>query len=212
MPREGELSRKSKDQLKMLCKTRIVRPTFRESPSRLVAKLFYSCDVADCGKTYTSPSSLSRHRRELHAPPQHECACGTVFKRLEYLFNHQQRCMKRNATTQTDFTLENSVICYTTIVLAYSKKSPPQKPGDIITMAPFKEQSRFNSTTPSESSEDNDNMNYKICARKPTRPMALDLRAKKVQFGCYMLGKVVSEYNLEEDLRLSEWTTQIWRS
>jgi hypothetical protein len=111
LPREGEQSRKSKDLLKMLCKTRIVKPTFRERPSRPVAKLFHSCDVVGCGKTYTSPSSLSRHKRELHAPPQHECACGIVFKRL---------------------------------------------------------------------------------------------KAKKDRFGCYMVGKIISEHNLEDDLRRSD--------
>jgi hypothetical protein len=186
MPQEGELSRKSKDLLKMLCKTRIVKPIFRESPGTPVAKLFNSFDLVDCGKTYTSPSSLSRHRREL------------------YLFNHQQRCMKRNATTQTDLTLENLVICYTTTILAFSKKSTSPKLEDTITMAPFKEQPHFNATTLSESSDEDDNMNYKICARKPTRPMALNLKAKKDRFGCYMVGKIISEHNLEEDLHLSE--------
>jgi hypothetical protein len=94
--------------------------------------------------------------------------------------------MKRDAATQTDFTMENSVICYTTIILAYTKKSPSPRPEDTITMAPFEREPRFNAATLSESSDEDNDINYEICTRKPTRPMALDVKAKRDKFGCYM--------------------------
>jgi hypothetical protein len=68
-----------------------------------------------------------------------------------------------------------------------------------ITMAPFEREPRFNAATLSESSDEDNDINYEICTRKPTRPMVLDVKAKRDKFGCYMVGKTISSHNLEED-------------
>jgi hypothetical protein len=109
MPREGEPPKSAKVALKQVCKIRIIKPVPKEHVSRQTARLFWGCDAPDCNRTYTEQRNLLRHKKESHGPPEHQCPCGNFFKRLEYLISHQEKCRRRHAATQTDYTLDYSV-------------------------------------------------------------------------------------------------------
>jgi hypothetical protein len=101
MPKEGELSRKTKMELKKIIKVNIVKATPKPRNKRETAKLVWSCEQDGCCKTYNSHSSMRMHVRETHEKSAHQCGCGAPFKRLEYLMTHQLRCNKRSVATQT---------------------------------------------------------------------------------------------------------------
>jgi hypothetical protein len=82
--------------------------------------------------------SIVRHKKEAYELPAHIYSFGLIFKRLEYLITHKQKCLKKVASTQTDpiadnsictqtnFTMTNSVTNYVDILKAFSPNSKEQ--------------------------------------------------------------------------------------
>jgi hypothetical protein len=171
MPKEREPSRKAKSLLKDWCKVRIIPGISTDKPHRPTAKLWWSCEVANCNRTYTTQRSLIRHKKETHDPPGHHCACASSFKRLEYLMIHQDKCGKRHAGTQTDdHTIDNKcVLCYKKLLTQFSRQSPSPTPDTKMTMAPSTSRPTFKSSRLSDSSDEEDPY-IEICTRKKTRP------------------------------------------
>jgi hypothetical protein len=127
----------------------------------------------------------------------HVYGCGNEFKRLEYLLYHQQRCVKREAATQTDQQTSNGSICANCKKGLFSKQSPPPTDNDRYTISP----TVINTTkslTDSESDWEDAIFNT-ICSRTPTKPTPLDMRVRKDCLGLYMCGT----QQLTEDLALS---------
>jgi hypothetical protein len=58
MPKEVEPSRKVKMELKRLIKVNIIKPSPKPKNTRDTAKLFWTCEVDNCNRTYSSHSSL----------------------------------------------------------------------------------------------------------------------------------------------------------
>jgi hypothetical protein len=217
MPREGEPSRKAKEALKIWCKTKIVTPAHVESAHRPTARLSWSCDVEECGKFYTSYRSMIRHKREAHEPPTHRCACGTIFKRLEYLIMHEQKCLKKVAATQTDpiadqsagtqtnFTMTNSVTNYLDILKVFSPKSkevifePEELKGGYFGVR----NPEYLSDSSSDESNSEEDYNRAICARKRTMPALPCPTGKKAKGTPMATPSPGDNINLAEDLALS---------
>jgi hypothetical protein len=125
---------------------------------------------------------MVRHKREAHEPPSHRCACGLIFKRLEYLITHEQRCLKKVASTQTDpiadqsagtqtnFMMCNSVTNYINILKVFSPKSK-----EVVCEPEFLKSRFFGIKNPTclpdtdssnEESDPDEDLNFTICARK----------------------------------------------
>jgi hypothetical protein len=205
MPKDGEPHKRAKDALKEWCKVRIIKPTPVETHHRPTTRLTWCCEDTGCNKYYSIYRSLQRHKKECHEPPGHRCGCGQSFERLKYLIAHKQRCRKKevgtqteaiadqSTTTQTDYTLANSVISYRDILKVFSPKSPINEAMDPEFTKPkfyginnptF---SRLSDTSDSEEME----LDEVICSRKRTCLTPLDTKVKRDQFGVFMSTQTV---------------------